>query len=390
MGSSDLGQRWKAFGTSIFTVMSQMAARAGAVNLAQGFPDFDGPHEIKEAAIAAIREGRNQYAPAHGIAELRQLLSERQQRQSGIAYNMDTEVTVLSGATEAIFSTLVGLLAPGDEVVSFAPFYDCYPAAVKAAGALFKTVNLQAPDWSFDLDSLKQAITSQTKMILLNTPHNPTGKVFTKSELEAVAALAKQHDLVVVTDEVYEEIIFDNATHVHMAALPGMRERTVTISSTSKTFSMTGWKIGYLFASPQHTQAIRGIHQFTVFCSATPLQWGMVAGLKLGDDYYSTFRHDYTLKRNYLVEILNGCGIKTSLPKGTYFAVGDYSQINQGNDLTFATWLTEHIKIAAIPLSPFFLDQEQVRTSLHYLRFAFCKNQETLEKAAEKLRKLSG
>lgn len=388
MGISSLGKRWQPFGTSIFTVMSQAAARNQAVNLAQGFPDFDGPDAIKEAAIDAIRSHKNQYAPSSGLLELRELLSDRELRASGLSYAADSEVTVLSGATEAIFSTILALLEPGDEMIAFAPFYDSYPAAALAAGAIFKCIELQAPDWTFDPEALRAAITPKTKLILINTPHNPTGKVYSLSELKTIARIAEEFDLLVVTDEVYEEIIFDGARHHFFAALPGMRERTVIISSTSKTFSMTGWKVGYTFAPPTLTQAIRGVHQFTVFCSATPLQWGMVAALKLTDDYFVAFRKDYAARRDYLVHMLNDCGFKTRAPQGTYFAVGDYSAHSKKNDTDFAMWLTENVKLAAIPLSPFFIDKKSAAERSTYLRFAFCKSMTTLEQAYERLKTL--
>ncbi len=379
--------RWEAFGTSIFSVMSEAALKFKAVNLAQGFPSFDGPEEIKEAAIAAIKGGFNQYAPATGIPALRELLSHRQKQTTGIEYNRDTEVTVFSGATEAIFSTILGLCGPGDEIVTFEPFYDSYPASAFAAHAKLKCVELQAPNWTFTKQQLAQAITEKTKMILVNTPHNPTGKVFTKEELGWIRDAAVAHDLIVVTDEVYEAIVFKPAVHTFLATMDGMRDRTVTISSTSKTFSMTGWKVGYIFAQPELTKIIRAVHQFVVFCSATPLQYGMVAALKLEKDYFEQFTAEYLERRDLLLEILKEAKFKVSVPDGSYFILADYSQHSQEIDRRFAMWMTEHAKVATIPISGFFSNTVQAEKKLKYLRFAFCKDLKTLESARENFKK---
>lgn len=376
--------RWQQFGTSIFTVMTQAAIKADAVNLAQGFPDFDGPDVIKDAAIQAIKEGKNQYAPATGIPLLRQRLAERQKKRTGLAWHPDTEITVTSGATEALFSTIVGLLNPGDELLTFEPYFDSYPAAVFAAGATLKAVPLKAPDWRFDAEQLERAITPRTKILLLNTPHNPSGKVFTRDEMQQIAALVTKHDLIVVTDEVYEELVFAPGKHESFAALPGMRERTVTISSTSKTFSMTGWKVGYAFATPALTDVIRAVHQFTVFCSATPLQFGMAAALELSESYYNEFRREYLERRDYLCATLKKYGFTCTAPLGSYFVMADYSAVSQLPDTAFALWLTEQVKVACIPSSVFYSDPERVRAEQRYVRFGFCKNMNTLKAAGER------
>ena len=374
--------RWRPFELSIFSKMSQLALAHQAVNLAQGFPDFDGPSMIKDAAIAAIKGPFNQYAPSAGLPALRQALAARQ-AQAGVNYDPIDEVTVFSGATEAIFCTITGLCEPGDEVLAFEPFYDSYPVATMMAGATFRTVPLRAPNWTFDLEALRQAITPKTKLLLLNSPHNPTGKVFKWDELKQIADLAKQHNFYVMTDEVYEELVYLPARHISLAVVPGMRERCIVVSSTSKTFSMTGWKIGYAFAPREITQTIRIPHQYTVFCSATPLQQGMVSALELGNDYFQLFRDEYEARRLRLFQLLREQGFVCQMPEGTYFIVADYSRLLDINDVEFANWLTKEVGVACIPLSVFYQNSAEGQKS-RYVRFGFCKDLKTIEAAAEK------
>jgi len=385
-----LSTKWNQFETSIFSVMTQKAIAAGAVNLAQGFPDFDGPDAIKKAAVDAILGNLNQYAPAPGLPALRQKIAQFQLATKDLAYNSDTEVTVFTGATEAIFSTMQALLDHGDEIIAFEPFYDSYPASAHAAGATLVGVPLSAPNWSFSESELAKAVSSKTRAIIVNTPHNPTGKVFSNDELKLIADLAKKHDLLVITDEVYEQLIYGEVKHVSIASLPGMAERTVTISSTSKTFSMTGWKVGYAFARPEITKLLRSVHQFTVFCTATPLQAGMISAFELPNSYYQDLRRDYLRKRDLLVGILQKSGFTCLAPEGSYFIVADYSAISDKPDLEFANWLTESIKVATIPTSVFYTKPAEAREKLRYVRFAFCKGESTLLDAAKKLEKLSG
>jgi N-succinyldiaminopimelate aminotransferase len=380
-----LASRWQAFSSSIFSKMSQMAAAHQAVNLAQGFPDFDGPAAIKEAAIQAIRGNFNQYAPSTGLGELRRQLAKRQAEQYGLTYDFASEVTVFSGATEAIFCCIMGLCGPGDEVLTFEPFFDCYPAATAMAGANLRTVPLRAPDWSFSLDELRAAVTSRTKVLLLNSPHNPSGKVFNRQELQSLAALAQEKNLIVITDEVYEELFFTPARHLPISRLEGMRDRTITISSTAKTFSLTGWKVGFTFADKKLTELIRIPHQYTVFCSATPLQAGMIAAYQLGQDYYLDFRDQYTRRRDTLLGILRKHGFTCKAPEGTYFITADYTQIRDIPDMEFAAWLTEKVGVACLPISSFYADAESARKNLRLVRFAFCKEVETLEEAGRRL-----
>ncbi len=376
---------WSTFGTSIFSTMTMAANRHGAVNLAQGFPNFDGPEEVKEAAIAAIRGPWNQYAPSAGIPRLRHLLSERMTKTSGLSYSPDHEITVFCGATEALFCSFLAFFGQGDEVLTFAPFFDCYPAGAFAVGAKLVEIPLQTPDWTFTRDDIKSRITKNTKAILVNTPHNPTGRVFTRDEMMVIADLAKEHNLLVITDEVYEELIFDGETFTRMATLPGMRERTIVISSTAKTFSFTGWKVGFTYAPKHLTDELRAVHQFTVFCNATPLQAGICKALELGDEYFNTLRAEYQERRDYLYGALTNLGFKMRKAAGTYFLVADYSHMSDLPDVEFSHWLTEHKKVAVIPTSVFYEQPDVIAKKQKYVRFAFCKDVGTLKEAIRNL-----
>ena len=377
--------KWSRFGTSIFSVMTMAAMRNGSINLAQGFPNFDGPDAIKDAAIAAIRGNSNQYAHSHGIPKLRELLANRMNKVSKLEYNSENEVTVFSGATEALFCAFQAFINPGDEVITFAPFFDCYPAGAFSAGAKLVEVQLCIPDWTFTANDLESRWTPSTKTILVNTPHNPTGRVFTKSEMEIIANFAIKHDLLVITDEVYEELVYDDLPFTRMATLPGMRERTVVISSTAKTFSLTGWKIGYTFAPPELTRELRSVHQFTVFCAATPLQVGICAALELSDNYYKTLRLDYQERRDFLCAGLHKLGFKFHKPEGTYFVVADYSHLSKLPDTEFTLQLIETKKVALIPTSVFYTNPRDTAAGQHYVRFAFCKDLGTLKAGLDNL-----
>lgn len=381
-------KNWTQFKTSIFTQMTLAANKHGAVNLAQGFPNFDGPQEIKEAAASAILGSWNQYAPSHGIAKLRSLLATRMEATAKVSYDPDLEVTVLSGATEALFCSFLSLMKPGDEVLTFAPYFDCYPAGAFAAGAKLVEVPLRTPDWTFTAEDLESRITPKTSAILVNTPHNPTGRVFTLEEMTIIADTAKKHDLLVITDEVYEELVYDDKPFTRMNTLPGMRERTVVISSTAKTFSFTGWKVGFTFAPAPLTDAIRAVHQFTVFCSATPLQVGLCKALEMPQSYYHGLRREYTERRDFLYEGLSALGFTMRKSEGTYFLVADYSHVSTLNDVAFSHWLTEHKKVAVIPTSVFYNSPETVAAKQSYVRFAFCKDLDTLALGLENLKRL--
>jgi len=370
--------------------MTEAALSHGAINLAQGFPNFDGPETIKERAIAAIRNGMNQYAPSVGPLGLRQLLAQHQEKRCGLRYDPATEVTVFSGATEAIFCAIMTLLDPGDEVLTFAPHYDSYPAAALAAGAAIKCVNLEPPHWDLREEAIRAQLSERTRALIVNSPHNPSGRVLSHAELEAIATVARERDLLVITDEVYEHIVYDNAEHLFLAAFEGMRERTVMVSSTSKTYSLTGWKVGYAFAPAALSRNMRALHQYTVFCSATPLLEGMCAAFELGQEYYEKLRADYSERRDFLFDSLVRCGFQCVRPQGTYFILADYSRLSDLDDEAFCLWLTREAKVAAIPMSAFFARQDGSCERWRYLRFAFAKDMATLREAVDRLETFFG
>jgi N-succinyldiaminopimelate aminotransferase len=379
-----LASKLSGFGTTIFTEITRLADERGAINLAQGFPDFDGPEFAKEAAIAAVREGHGQYARMSGIPEIHRALSAKYRRDWGLDYAPDTELTVTSGATEAIFAAIQGICNIGDEVVLFEPYYDSYKPSLRMAGAIPRVVTLRAPDWTFDPEELRAAFGRRTRALLVNTPHNPTGKVFSHDELALLATLCQEHDVLCVTDEVYEHLVFEGR-HIPMATLPGMRERTITISSFGKTFSLTGWKIGWAAAPPDLTAAVRAAHQFITFATATPLQHGAAAALAAGPDYYARLLSDYRAKRDYLARELARVGFGVKSPQGTYFVCADFRPFGFDDDKEFARHLIEKAGVAAIPPSVFYDNVEHGRS---YVRFAFCKRRETLEAAVARLGKL--
>ncbi|MDQ4099246.1 MAG: aminotransferase class I/II-fold pyridoxal phosphate-dependent enzyme, partial [Chloroflexota bacterium] len=307
---SRAANRIRGFGTSVFTEMSRLAVQYGAVNLGQGFPDFAGPDFVKDAAKRAIDADLNQYAPSHGSSRLRTAIAHDWQERFGRPLDRETEVTVTSGATEAIFDLIQAFVSPGEGVVAFEPFYDSYPTSVQMAGGVFRPVTLRPPDWRFDRDELRAALASRPKLLLLNTPHNPTGKVFCQEELEEIAALCREYDVLVLLDEVYDRILFDAAVHQPMATLPGMWERTLTINSTGKTFSMTGWKIGYVVGPPALQAPLRAVHQFVTFATVTPFQDAMASAMEQarGNGYYAQLRDDYQHRRDALATVLTGVG----------------------------------------------------------------------------------
>jgi aspartate/methionine/tyrosine aminotransferase len=368
----------------VFTEMSRLANQYGAVNLGQGFPDFAGPTFAKEAAKAAIDADLNQYAVSHGAPRLRKAIASTWNQQYGTDVDPDREVTVTSGATEAIFDAVQALVGPGDEIVVFEPFYDSYlPSAIMANAAL-RVVTLRPPDWSFDPDEAAAAFGPRTRLLLLNTPHNPTGKVFTRDELTVLAALCQRWDVVAMTDEVYERIVFDDAEHLPLATLPGMWERTLTVGSTGKTFSMTGWKVGYAIGPERLTAPLRAIHQFVTFASATPFQEAMAVALERAPElgYYSELSRDYHRRRDALKVVLDGANLPTLPVAGAYFLMSDISHLGFESDVAFCRWLTTEIGVAAIPPSAFYL--APARAPL-LARFCFAKRAETIQRAAERL-----
>ncbi|MGE0879733.1 MAG: pyridoxal phosphate-dependent aminotransferase [Acidimicrobiia bacterium] len=381
-----LNARLQGLGTSIFAEMSALAVETGAVNLGQGFPDTDGPAEVLEAAFTAMRDGHNQYPPGPGIAALRQAIAEHQQRFYGLTYDPDTEVLVTAGATEAIAATLIALLETGDEVIAFEPFYDSYAACIAMAGAIRRPVTLPAPAFAVDLDAVAAAVNPRTRLILLNTPHNPTGHVFTRDELEGIARIAVEHELIVVADEVYEHLVYDGV-HIPIASLPGMRERTVTISSGGKTFSFTGWKIGWTCASPALTTAVRTAKQFLTYVNGAPFQHAIAVGLRLRDSYYDSFRADMAAKRDRLCAGLVEAGFEVLRPQGTYFATVDIRSLGGTDDgERFCRELPHRCGVVAIP-SAVFYDNKDAGRSL--VRFAFCKRFEVLDEAVARLKGLT-
>ncbi len=380
-------RRLDGFGTTVFTEMSALAAQHGAINLGQGFPDFPGPDFVKNAAIEAIRGDMNQYAPSHGLPRLRNAIAADWQAQHGIDVDPETEITVTSGATEALLSAMLALVNPGDEVVFFEPFYDSYVPQTVFAGGVPKVVPLQPPDWSFDRDKLTQAFTNKTRLFLLNTPHNPTGKVFTDNELEFIADLCVRHDVIMLSDEVYERIVFDDASHIPIASLPGMRERTLTINSTGKTFSMTGWKIGYVTGTSALQEALRTTHQFNVFATATPLQYGVAVALEAAasNGYYDELKSQYQGRRDLLMAILADSGLPTLPVQGSYFLMSDITVAGYTSDIEFCRRLVTEVGVAAIPPSAFYLDPDSAPP---LARFCFAKQATTMEAAAQRLQRM--
>ncbi len=377
-------QRIAGFGTSVFTEMSRLAAEHQAINLGQGFPDFAGPDFVKDAAARAIAADHNQYAPSHGVPRLRQAIAADWASRFGRDVDPDREVTVTTGATEALFAAMVAFLDPGDEVIFFEPFYDGYVADVIMAGGTPRVVRLNPPDWSFDQAELRAAFTSRTRLLLLNTPHNPTGKVFRREELELIAALCVEHDITVLSDEVYDRIVFDDHEHVPIALLPGMAERTLTINSTGKTFSMTGWKIGYTIGPAALNAALRAVHQFVVFATATPFQEAMADAIELAPalDYYRELRAGYAERRDRLRTALGDAGLRPLDCQGSYFLLGDITAWGFEEDVEFCRYLTRDVGVAAIPPSAFYLDPA---TAPPLARFCFAKRLETIDAAAERL-----
>lgn len=380
-------QRTSTFTESVIREMTRISNRAGAINLAQGFPDFAMPSPMKDAACAAIHGDVNQYAITWGTPALRLAIAEKYRRWYDMTVDPDTEVTVTCGATEAMAATFMALVDPGDEVIVLEPFYENYGPDAVLAGAKPVFVPLIAPDWRLDLDRLSAAITPRTRALILNTPHNPTGKVFTRAEISAIAELAERHDFLVFTDEIYEHLVYGGHHH-SIATWPGMRERTVTISGLSKTFSCTGWRLGYAVAPPEISNAIRKVHDFLTVGAPAPLQAAAAVGMAFDPDYYNHLQRAYKQRRGVMMNALTSAGFTFTKPDGAYYILADFRSIDpQRNDREFAIWLAEEIGVATVPGSSFYGDPESGRNTV---RFAFCKTFETLGRAAERLAKLGG
>jgi N-succinyldiaminopimelate aminotransferase len=381
--------RMRPFGTTIFAEMSALAARTGSVNLGQGFPDTDGPPSMLDAATQALHSGRNQYPPGPGIPELRAAIAAHQADFWDLHYNPDGEVLVTAGATEAIAAAILALCEPGDEVVCFEPYYDSYAASIALAHAVRRPVTLRPGAdgrYHFDEAALRAAFGPRTRLVLLNSPHNPTGKVFTRAELALIAELCVAHDVYAVTDEVYEHLIFDGH-HVPLATLPGMAERTIQISSAGKTFSCTGWKVGWACGPAPLVSAVTRVKQFLTYVNAGPLQPAVAHALSLPRDYYESFQADLHAKRDLLVGGLTEAGFTVFVPEGTYFVTADITSLGGGDGLEFCRSLPERCGVVAVPTQVFYDD---AAAGAHLIRFAFCKRPEVLEEAVSRLTKLIG
>ncbi|HLI81104.1 MAG TPA: aminotransferase class I/II-fold pyridoxal phosphate-dependent enzyme [Candidatus Binataceae bacterium] len=379
---TDVSHKTRLFTESVIREMTRRALRNGAVNLAQGFPDFPAPTEIKEAAKRAIDEDYNQYAITHGSPNFRAAIAAKVRSYNKIECDADKNVTVTCGATEAMIATLLAVINPGDEVIIFEPFYENYGPDVTLSGATARFITLRDPDFSIDRKELEAAFTRRTKAIIINTPHNPTGKVYSRAELEMIAELCQRHDTLAITDEIYEHIIYGGAQHLSIASLPGMADRTVTISGLSKTFSITGWRLAYTIASERLTSAIRKVHDFLTVGAPHPLQEAGATALKLPAKFYADLAAMYERKRATLLNALNGAGLKCRSPQGAYYIIADIGHLGFGDDFAAADFLLDQVGVAAVPGSSFYRRPELGKRKI---RFTFSKSDETLAKAAERL-----
>jgi aspartate/methionine/tyrosine aminotransferase len=373
------------FTESVIREMTRLALQHNAVNLSQGFPDFPAPLEVKQAAIRAINEERNQYEITWGSKNLRGAIAERLNHLTGFTIDPETEVTVCCGSTESMIASLLATINPGDEVIVFEPFYENYGPDAILSGATRRYVKLRPPNWSFDADELQQAFNEHTKAIIINTPNNPTGKVFQRRELELIAKLCQYWNCLAITDEIYDHILYDGAEHTRMMTLEGMRERTITINSLSKTFSVTGWRVGYVVAAPELTNAIRKVHDFLTVGAAAPLQEAGAFALRLSEDYYRSLRSKYAERRDLLLRILGEAGFQCYKPQGAYYIMTDIRRFGFANDVELTQHLIKDVGVAAVPGSSFYRDSKDGEQQL---RFCFCKKDETLQEAGRRLEKV--
>jgi len=378
-------QRISRFTESVIREMTRLAFRHNAINLAQGFPDFPAPAALKQAAHDAIDADINQYAITWGAKPFRDAIAAKYHRTYDWTVDPEREITVCCGATEGMVASLLAILDPGDEVVLFEPFYENYGPDTQLCGAASRYVSLRAPDWSFDPDELRRAFSPRTKAIILNSPNNPTGKVFTRQELEFIAGLCQEFDVLAITDEIYEHILYDGAVHIPIATLPGMRERSVLVNSMSKTYSVTGWRVGWVLAPPDLTDSIRKVHDFLTVGAASPLQQAGVYALAQNPDYYLRLAEEYRSRRNYIIETLDSVGFKCFMPYGAYYVMTDVSGFGFASDTAFVEHLITKLGVAAVPGSSFY---SQNGGGGQQVRFCFCKKYETLEAARHQLRKL--
>lgn len=374
------------FTESVIREMTRQANMYGAINLSQGFPDFPAPEEIKLAACDAIMADINQYAITWGAKNFRNAIAEKSSWYLGLEVDPERELTVTCGSTEAMIAALMAIVNPGDEVIVFEPFYENYGPDAILSGATPRYVTLRAPDWSFDPDELQAAFNDNTKAIIINTPNNPTGKVFSREELEQIAALCHRWNAIAITDEIYEHILFNDKKHIAMATLDGMRDRTITINGLSKTYSVTGWRVGYTIAPPEITLAIRKVHDFLTVGAAAPLQEAGAHALRLPRDYYDHLQADYTKRRDRILRVLKEAGFKCFDPDGAYYVMTDISAFGYSDDVEFARFLVKDVGVAVVPGSSFYHEPQLGRAQV---RFTFCKKDETLAAAEERLQKLS-
>ena len=373
-----------SFTESVIRDMTRLANQHGAINLGQGFPDFAAPEALKEAAARAIAEDHNQYPITWGVPAFREAIAAAYARDYGMEVDPETEICVTCGSTEAMIASMLGVLDPGDEVVVFEPFYENYGPDSIIAGAVPRLVPLTPPGWTFDDDELRAAFGPQTRAIVINSPNNPTGKVFSRSELTSIAELCIEHDVIAITDEIYEHITYDGVPHVPIATLPGMEDRTITISALSKTYSVTGWRVGWAIAAPALMAGIRPVHDFLTVAAPAPLQVAGITALGLPASYYERMRADYAERRDVMLQVLVDSGFEVaSPPSGAYYVMADCSHLGLGDDVATARHLVEHVGVATVPGSSFVSDPAE---GAHLLRFAFCKKIETLEAAGERLR----
>ena len=387
INAARLSAKAEQFTESVIREMTRLALQYGAVNLSQGFQDFPAPAEIKRAAQEAIAADINQYAITWGAKSLRNAIADNFARTQGVTADPEREITVCCGATEAMMSSMMAIINPGDEVVVFEPFYENYGPDAILSGATPRYVKLQPPDWTFDPDELAAAFGPSTKAIILNTPNNPTGKVFERGELERIRDLCVQWNAYAITDEIYEHMLYDGAKHISLATLDGMRERAITINALSKTYSVTGWRVGWAIAAPEVTSAIRKVHDFLTVGAAAPLQEAGAVALRSPDSYYQTLAREYAARRDRMLGLLTGAGFRCFKPRGAYYIMTDISAFGFPDDMAFAKYLVKEIGVAAVPGSSFYRNPADGRT---HLRFTFCKKESTFQAAAERLAKLKG
>jgi aspartate/methionine/tyrosine aminotransferase len=385
MTKPTLSQKAERFTESVIREMTRLAQLYDAVNLAQGMPDFPAPVEIKEAACEAIMADINQYAITWGAKVFRNAIAAKTQTYLGLEVDPEREITVTCGSTEAMIASLLAVINPGDEVIIFEPFYENYGPDTILSGAIPRYVRLHAPDWHFDPEELESVFGNKTRAIIINTPNNPTGKVFSRGELQLIADLCMKWDVLAITDEIYEHILYDNHSHCAMATLDGMRNRTITINALSKTYCVTGWRVGYVIASPELTQGIRKVHDFLTVGAPAPLQEAGARAVALPKQYYEDLAAAYQSRRNFLLKALNDAEFSCSTPQGAYYIMADFRALSSLNDIEFTRYLVKDIGIAVVPGSSFF---HEFQKASRYVRFCFCKKEATLHSAGEKLKKL--